>query len=92
MEKEINSFEDLVFEPHANKMKGAVQAQHELPNGIMISVVGGQGLYGNGQSSFEIAAWHKGNHDFIMLSEYNDVLGWQSKEQVTEVIQKLLKT
>ena len=90
MEKEIKCFDDLVFKAHANKMEGAVQALHELPNGIMVSVVGGQGLYGNGQSTFEIAAWPKGNPDFIMLSEYDEVLGWQSKEQVTEVIQKIL--
>jgi len=85
------TFQDLQFAPHPNKMEGAVVAQHELPNGIMISVVGGQGLYGNGHSSFEVAAWHKGKRDFIMLSEYDEVLGWQSKEEVTETIQKLLK-
>jgi len=84
------TFQDLEFAPHPNKMEGAVQALHELPNGITISVVGGQGLYGNGQSSFEVAAWHKGTPDFIMLSEYDEVIGWQSKEEVTEIIQKLL--
>jgi hypothetical protein len=85
------TFEDLVFAPHRNKMEGAVQAQHDLPNGITISVVGGQGLYGNGHSTFEMAAWHKGKRDFIMLSEYDEVLAWQSKEEITEAIQKLLK-
>ena len=91
MEKEIKCFDDLVFKAHPNKMEGSVQALHELPNGITISVVGGQGLYGNGQSSFEIAAWHKEGHDWIELSENQEVLGWQSKEQVTEAIQKILK-
>ena len=90
MQKEINSFEDLVFAPHKNKMKGAVQAQHDLPNGITISVVGGQGLYGNGESSFEVAAWRTNDIDWLRLSEYDDVLGWRSKEEVTEIIQKLL--
>lgn len=89
MEKEINSFEDLVFAPHRNKMEGAVQAQHDLPNGITISVVGGQGLYGDGIVSFEVAAWHEG-FELIKLSEHDDVLGWRSKEDVTEIIQKLL--
>jgi hypothetical protein len=90
MEKEIKSFEDLVFKAHANKMEGAVQALHELPNGIMISIIGGQGFYGNGQSSFEMAAWHKGNPEFIMLSENDEILGWQSKEEIEETIQKIL--
>ena len=85
------TFQDLVFKPHANKMEGAVQAQHELPNGIIISVVGGRGLYGDGQSSFEMAAWHKEGHEWIKLSEYDDVLAWQSKEEITEAIQKLLE-
>jgi hypothetical protein len=90
MKTEINSFEDLVFAPHRNKMEGAVQAQHDLPNGITISVVGGQGLYGDGIESFEVAAWRTKDIDWLRLSEHDDVLGWQSKEEVTEIIQKLL--
>ena len=90
MKKEIKTFDDLVFKPHANKLEGAVQAQHDLPNGITISVVGGQGLYGNGQSTFEIAAWRTKDFDWLRLSEHDDVLGWRSKEEVTEIIQKLL--
>jgi hypothetical protein len=85
------TFQDLVFKPHANKMPDAVQALHELPNGIMISIVGGTGLYGNGRNSFEMAAWHKGNPEFIMLSEHDEILGWQSEEQIEEAIQKLLE-
>ena len=95
MQKEINSFEDLVFAPHRNKMEGSVQALHELPNGITISVVGGQHLYGDGINSFEVGAWRTHSSQWedywIRLSEHDDVLGWQSKENVTEIIQKLLK-
>lgn len=85
------TFQDLVFKPHANKMEGAVQALHELPNGIMISIVGGKGLYGDGKNSFEMAAWDKGSHDFIRLSEHDDILGWQSKEEIEQAIQRVLK-
>ena len=91
MEKEIKCFDDLVFKAHQNKMEGSVQALHELPNGITISVVGGQGLYGNGVTTFEVAAWRKEEIDWLRLSEYDEVLGWRSKEQVTEAIQKILK-
>lgn len=90
MEKQINSFEDLVFLPHKNKMEGAVQAQHDLPNGITISVVGGEMLYGDGIVSFEVAAWRTKDFVWLRLSEHDDVLGWRSKEDVTEIIQKLL--
>jgi hypothetical protein len=87
----ITCFEDLVFAPHRNRMVGAVQSQHELPNGITISVVGGgQGLYGDGIEDFEVGAWQTQGGDWIRLSEHDDVLGWRSKEQVTEIIQKLL--
>jgi hypothetical protein len=85
------TFQDLVFNQHPNKVEGAVQALHELPNGIMISVVGGQSLYGDGIESFEVAAWHKEGHEWIKLSEHDEVLAWQSKEEITEAIQKLLK-
>jgi hypothetical protein len=91
MEKEINSFDDLVFKPHPNKMEGAVVAQHTFPNDITISVVGGQSLYGDGINSFEVAAWHKEGHEWLRLSEHDEVVGWRSKEDVTEIIQKLLK-
>lgn len=89
--KEVSCFEDLVFAPHRNKIKGAVQAQHELTNGITISVVGGgQGLYGDGIEDFEVGAWQTKGGDWIRLSEHDDVIGWRNKEQVTEIIQKLL--
>lgn len=90
MEKQINSFDDLVFKAHANKVEGAVQAQHDLPNGLTISVVGGEMLYGDGINSFEVAAWRTKGFDWLRLSEHDDVLGWRSKEDVTEIIQKLL--
>lgn len=90
MEKEIKCFDDLEFKAHANGMEGSVQAMHNLPNGITISVVGGQHLYGNGVSSFEIAAWTTEGHDWFQLAEYDDVLAWQSKEDVTKAIEKIL--
>ena len=84
----VQKFEDLVFAPHKNKMEGAVQAQHDLPNGITISVVGGYMLYGNGIETFEVGAFKKG-HEWIKLSEYDDVVGWQTKEDINAIIQKL---
>ena len=89
MKKEINSFDDLVFKPHTNRIKGAVQAWHKLPNGITISVVGGKGLYGDGINSFEVGAWPKEGQELIKLSEHDDVIGWQNKDEVTKVIQRL---
>jgi hypothetical protein len=84
------TFQDLEFAPHANGMKGAVQAKLELPNGIVISVVGGGGLYGNGIETFEVGAWHKEGHEWIQLSEFDDVVGWQDKDDITAIIKKLI--
>ena len=50
----MKTFDDLVFRPHAIG-RGAVQARLDLGNDIEISVVGGDGLYGNGVTSFEVA-------------------------------------
>ena len=84
------TFQDLKFAPHANGMHGCVQAKHELPNGITISIVGGSyGLCGDGIETFEVAAWHKEGHEWIMLSEFDDVVGWQTKEEINEIIKKL---
>jgi len=91
-QKEITCFDDLVFGQHRNKMEGSVQALHQLPNGIIISVVGGQGLYGDGIESFEIAAWREEiKQNCIQLSEHDDVLGWRDKNEITEIIQKISK-
>ena len=95
MTKEIKSFDDLVFGVHSIAGLGCVQAMHELPNGITISVVGGMSLdghmrlYGDGVQTFEVAAWHRIDHEWIELAE-GGVLGWQTREQVTEAIQKVL--
>jgi hypothetical protein len=85
----IENFQDLVFIPHPNGIEGAVQSQHTFDNGITISVIGGYGLYGDGIESFEVAAWHKESNGWIDLSEHDEVLGWRSKEDITEIIKKL---
>lgn len=95
MTKEIKTFDDLVFGVHQIAGLGSVQAMHELPNGITISVVGGfpkegyMSLGGDGVQTFEVAAWHRIDHEWIELAE-GGVLGWQTREQVTEAIQKIL--
>lgn len=76
-EHKVKTFDDLVFERHANFWNvGAVQAVMEFPNGHSISVVGGgTGLYGDGKTDFEVwASWQ------------DDVEGYLTKEQVTEVM------
>lgn len=84
----MKTFDDLIFKPHAIG-RGAVQARMDLGNDIEVSVVGGPGLYGNGTTSFEVAGWYKTLKRFVPLEDGQDVSGYNSKEEVTKIINKL---
>jgi len=86
----IQKFEDLEFNPHPNGL-GGVQAKHKLENGVILSVVGGKFLYGDGVDTFEVGAWIDGSDDWIKLGDNDNVTGWRTKEEVTDIIQQLLK-
>ena len=67
---------------------GGILGQMDLDNGYKISVVGGgKGLYGDGKKTFEVAVFDR-TGEMIMLSENDQVLGWQTMDQVNEVIKK----
>jgi hypothetical protein len=83
----MKTFDDLVFKSHPMG-RGAVQARMDLGNDIEVSVVGGPGLYGNGTTSFEVAAFYKTLGKFVPF-ENDDVSGWNSKEEVTKIINRL---
>lgn len=84
----MKTFDDLVFRPHAVG-RGAVQATLDLGNDIEVSVVGGPGLYGNGTTSFEVAAFYKTLGKFVPMPDGENVSGYNSKEEVTEIINYL---
>ena len=75
---EIKIFSDLEFKPHGVVPEG-VMSSLTFDNGQFVSVVGGgEGLYGDGKSSFEVG--------FPDGSGGIDVEGWLSPEQVTELM------
>ena len=84
----MKTFDNLVFKPHAIG-RGAVQAKLDLGNDIEVSVVGGPGLYGNGVTSFEVAAFYITLGKFVPFEDGQDVSGYNSKEEVTKIINKL---
>ena len=90
MENKIYTFDDLVFNQHPNHgyQPGAVQAVLTLDNNVEVSVVGGDRLYGDGVETFEIAAFDSLGK-FIKLGLDDDVLGWQSAAEITEIMAKL---
>jgi hypothetical protein len=88
------TFADLTFHAHANVSNG-VQAKLDLGNDIAISVVSMKkregeysGLYGDvSEGTYEVAVFH--NNDMLPLSPYDDVVGWQSEAEVTELMSEL---
>ena len=84
----MKTFDDLVFKPHPIG-RGAVQARLDLGNDIEVSVVGGNGLYGNGKTSFEVAAFYKTLRKFVPMPDGENVSGWNSKVAVTKIINRL---
>ena len=88
----MKTFDDLIFEKRNLFGNIKVQAKLKLDNNVIVSVIGGAGCYGNGIDSFEMAAWHDSdNNNFIRLSEYDDVLGWLTKDDITAKINELSK-
>lgn len=74
------SFDDLIFYAHPN-LRGGVQAIMKFDNNHHISVVGGhEGVYGDGDITFEI--WRSCD---------DDVKGWLSREEVTHYMIELQK-
>ena len=75
------TFDNIKFERHS-VIPGAIMGRLVLPNGISLSVVGGvdAGLYGNGVNTFE-----------VLVSTHDDVIGYQTREDINELISNLAK-
>jgi hypothetical protein len=71
---DVKMFEDLNFKSH-RVIPGGTQAYLEFDNGHFASVVGGPGLYGNGETSFELG---------FPIDGGIDVMGWLSPDQITD--------
>ena len=90
----LKKFNDLVFNAHANTPNG-VQAKLDLGNDTEISVVSMTkregsfgGLYGDvSAGTYEVAVFHKGS--MLPLSPFDDVLGWQTEDELTELMANL---
>ena len=88
------TFSDLVFNDHANNPNG-VQAKLDLGNNLEISVVSMKdkepefgGLYGSVTAgTYEVAVFH--NNNMLPLSPWDDVVGWQTEEEVTNLMANL---
>ena len=90
----IKNFNDLVFTDHANNPDG-VQAILSVGNDLNISVVSMKnsntqygGLYGDASNgTYEVAVFH--NDSMLPLSPWDDVLGWQTEDELNELMASL---
>ena len=88
------TFSDLVFNDHANTPNG-VQAKLDLGNNLEVSVVSMKdkeaefgGLYGSVKAgTYEVAVFH--NNSMLPLSPWDDVLGWQTEDDLNELMASL---
>ena len=68
--------------------------RYTLENEMVVSVVGGKGLYGDGENTFEVGIWEKigkgkrsGKYEFTTIK----IAGHQSKDEVQTIIDTLTK-
>lgn len=61
-------------------------------NGYTVSLAMGEGMYSTaadeGFTAVEVAAWNK-DGEWVKLDDNNDVIGWQSPEQVLAIMNKI---
>lgn len=96
----MKTFKDLEFENHSGGFGGII-AKIFFENGYGASVVGGGGnmpyglgeLYGDGISTFEIAVLEGTEEEWNICYDtsmpINDVISYQSKEQITEILKEI---
>ena len=84
----MKTFKDLEFNPHPNHMCG-VQAIAKFDNGYGASVVCTPYTYGGKEGLYELAVLDNDGHLTYESPITNDVLGYLSKEDVTEILIKI---
>ena len=94
----MKTFDDLVFKKHPN-VDGGLMARLDLEH-YQVSVVTMKGvkpqyggLYGSqADGTYEVAVFSNtksGGHDMIRLNEWDDVLGWQTADEITAIMTKI---
>jgi len=88
MENKVYTFQDLKFEPRS--LTRNIGAKLKFENGFEVSVIAGPSAYGDGKETFEIAAFDPSGN-FIRLGVNDDVLGWQSPEEINVIMAEIQK-
>ena len=81
-------FKDISFETHPNPYAKGLLGRLDLGDGLMLSVIQGDGLYGNKKdNTFEIALFN--GDDYVPLSAFEDVMGWQTPDEIDVILTEL---
>lgn len=83
----MKTFNDLEFKAHPYQGHFDQQAVLNFPNGYGVSVVNGRGAY-CGPGTYEVAILKDGNIDYS-TEITDDVLSYQTPDEITEVMAKL---
>ena len=81
---------EIVTDPKTKSRR----AKHIFDNGYILSIVGGAGFYGDGLKDWELAILDKENNfvtkDLVNRISVNDVLGYQTEQEIEDVIIEVL--
>ena len=90
----MKTFDDLNFTQSYQKKKHGVNqwnAWLEIRPGLVLSVAYGSGVYSTMNNdepeTFEVALMF--GNDFVPLSKFDEVLGWQSKDHINNLIRQI---
>ena len=75
------------IDPYIQEIFDSTQARMDFPNGYGISVLCGIVFYSNGRDTYEVGVLYQG----YLIKYFTDdsVIGWQTKEQVSEIMKKI---
>jgi hypothetical protein len=84
----MKTFKDLEFNPHPNNL-GGVQARIYFDNGYGASVVKTPYTYGGKEGLYELAVFGKNGHITYDTPVTNDVEGYLSEDDVTNLLEQI---
>lgn len=96
MNREYKTFYDLQFKPYADGrpevyvvcQRTSRQAIMDFSNGYGVSVLCGKDFYSNGINTFEVGI-RRGDNLTFDTPITDDVIGWQTPEQITEIMKQV---
>lgn len=83
----MKGFNDLAFKPHP--LHNGIISQIYFDNGYGVSVVSHDYSYGGKEGFFELAVLNSNGELVYDTPITNDVLGWLTKERISEIMQEV---